>query len=74
MSKPLDTFAGKTALVTGAVSGLGFGIAQALAAEGVNLALGYRSETDRETAARWFRATGEVSGSPVESSHACDAS
>ena len=55
MSKPLDTFAGKTALVTGAASGLGFGIAQALAAEGVKLALGYRSETDREAAARWFR-------------------
>ena len=34
MSKPLDSFAGKTALVTGAVSGLGFGIAQALAARG----------------------------------------
>ena len=55
MSKPLDTFAGKTALVTGAASGLGFGIAQALAGEGVRLALGYRSETDREAAARWFR-------------------
>src|ERR1700704_211059 len=55
MSKPLDSFAGKTALVTGAVSGLGFGLAQALAAEGVRLALGYRSESDREAAARWFR-------------------
>ena len=55
MSKPLDSFAGKAALVTGAVSGLGFGIAQALAAEGVRLALGYRDETDREAAARWFR-------------------
>ena len=58
MSKPLDSFAGKTALVTGAVSGLGFGIAQALAGEGVRLALGYRSETDREAAARWFRDAG----------------
>lgn len=58
MSKPLDSFAGKTALVTGAVSGLGFGIAQALAAEGVRLALGYRSESDREAAARWFRDAG----------------
>ena len=55
MSKPLDSFAGKTALVTGAVSGLGFGIARALAAESVRLALGYRNEADRETAARWFR-------------------
>jgi NAD(P)-dependent dehydrogenase (short-subunit alcohol dehydrogenase family) len=58
MSKPLDSFAGKTALVTGAVSGLGFGIAQALAGEGVRLALGYRSESDREAAARWFRDAG----------------
>jgi NAD(P)-dependent dehydrogenase (short-subunit alcohol dehydrogenase family) len=58
MSKPLETFAGKTALVTGAVSGLGLGIAKALAAEGVRLALGYRSETDRENAARWFRDAG----------------
>jgi NAD(P)-dependent dehydrogenase (short-subunit alcohol dehydrogenase family) len=58
MSKPLDSFADKAALVTGAVSGLGFGIAQALAAEGVRLALGYRSEADRETAAAWFRDQG----------------
>lgn len=58
MSRPLDRFAGKTALVTGAVSGLGFGIAKALAREGVRLALGWRSETDREAAARWFRDAG----------------
>jgi NAD(P)-dependent dehydrogenase (short-subunit alcohol dehydrogenase family) len=58
MSKPLDSFAGKAALVTGAVSGLGLGIARALAAEGVRLALGYRDEGDREAAARWFRDAG----------------
>jgi NAD(P)-dependent dehydrogenase (short-subunit alcohol dehydrogenase family) len=58
MSKPFETFSGKTALVTGAVSGLGFGIAKALAAEGCRLALGYRSEADRENAARWFRDAG----------------
>ena len=58
MSRPLDTFAGKTALVTGAVSGLGFGIAKALAAEDVRLALGWRDEGDREAAARWFREAG----------------
>ena len=63
MSRPLDSFAGKTALVTGAVSGLGFGIAQARAAEGVRLALGYRSESDREAAARWFRDAGH--GDPL---------
>jgi NAD(P)-dependent dehydrogenase (short-subunit alcohol dehydrogenase family) len=58
MSRALDSFAGKAGLVTGAVSGLGFGIAKALAAKGVRLALGYRSETDREEAARWFRDNG----------------
>jgi NAD(P)-dependent dehydrogenase (short-subunit alcohol dehydrogenase family) len=60
MSKPLKHLAGRTALVTGAVSGLGFGIAKALAAEGVRLALGYRSERDREAAARWFRDEGHA--------------
>ena len=60
MSKPLDSFAGKSALVTGAVSGLGFGLAKALAGEGVRLALGYRSESDREAAARWFRDAGHA--------------
>ena len=60
MSKPLESFAGKRALVTGAVSGLGFGIAKALAAEGCRLALGYRSEADRESAARWFRDAGHA--------------
>ena len=60
MSKPLDSFRGKAALVTGAVSGLGFGIAKALAKEGVRLALGWRSEADREEAARWFRDAGHA--------------
>lgn len=58
MSKPLESFAGKTALVTGAVSGLGFGIARALAAEGLRLALGYRDEADRAAASLWFREAG----------------
>lgn len=57
MSKMTD-YAGKTALVTGAVSGLGFGIAKAFAGAGMRLALGYRNEGDREEAARWFRDAG----------------
>ncbi len=58
MSKPFEDFADKTALVTGAASGLGFGIAKAFAAAGCRLALGYRSEADREAAARWFHDAG----------------
>jgi len=45
---------GKVALVTGGVSGIGFGIARAFAAEGMRLALSYRNEAYREDAARWF--------------------
>jgi len=42
---------GKTALVLGGGRGLGFGVAQALAAEGVNLALLSRSQTTLQGAA-----------------------
>lgn len=45
---------GKVALVTGGVSGIGFGLARAFAAEGMRLALSYRNEAYREEAARWF--------------------
>lgn len=50
--------AGRTALITGAVSGLGFGIAKAFAGAGMRLALGRRNDMDREAAARWFRDAG----------------
>jgi NAD(P)-dependent dehydrogenase (short-subunit alcohol dehydrogenase family) len=46
--------AGKTAFITGGVSGIGLGIAQALAEAGAALILSYRNEAYRANAARWF--------------------
>jgi NAD(P)-dependent dehydrogenase (short-subunit alcohol dehydrogenase family) len=45
---------GKTAFITGGVSGLGLGIAQAFAAAGMSLILSYRNEAYRDQAAAWF--------------------
>jgi NAD(P)-dependent dehydrogenase (short-subunit alcohol dehydrogenase family) len=47
-------FAGKTALITGGVSGIGLGIARAFSAAGIALILTYRNEAYRDEAARWF--------------------
>ncbi|HEY2676919.1 MAG TPA: SDR family oxidoreductase [Steroidobacteraceae bacterium] len=47
-------FTGKTALITGGVSGIGFGIARAFGAAGIELILTYRDEGYRAEAARWF--------------------
>jgi NAD(P)-dependent dehydrogenase (short-subunit alcohol dehydrogenase family) len=49
---------GKTALITGGVSGIGFGIARAFANAGVDLALTYRNETYRAEAEAWFEENG----------------
>lgn len=46
---------GKTALITGGVSGIGFGIARALSNAGVDLVLTYRNEDYRTKAEDWFR-------------------
>ncbi len=46
---------GKTALITGGVSGIGFGIARAFAAADIDLVLTYRNAAYREQAAEWFR-------------------
>jgi NAD(P)-dependent dehydrogenase (short-subunit alcohol dehydrogenase family) len=45
---------GKTALITGGVSGIGFGIARAFANAGVELVLTYRNENYRDQAEAWF--------------------
>jgi NAD(P)-dependent dehydrogenase (short-subunit alcohol dehydrogenase family) len=45
---------GRTALITGGVSGIGFGIARAFSAAGIDLILTYRDEGYRTQAARWF--------------------
>jgi NAD(P)-dependent dehydrogenase (short-subunit alcohol dehydrogenase family) len=45
---------GKTAFITGGVSGIGFGMARAFSNAGMRLALSYRNEAYREEAAKWF--------------------
>lgn len=49
---------GKTALITGGVSGLGLGIAKVFARAGMTLVLTYRNEDYRAAAAAWFAAQG----------------
>ncbi|NBC36568.1 SDR family NAD(P)-dependent oxidoreductase [Novosphingobium sp. FSY-8] len=51
-------WAGRVAFVSGGVSGLGFGIARALAEAGMRLALSYRNEDYRSKAAAWFAQNG----------------
>ncbi len=46
---------GKTALITGGVSGIGFGIARAFRAAGIDLILTYRNEEYRIEAETWFK-------------------
>jgi NAD(P)-dependent dehydrogenase (short-subunit alcohol dehydrogenase family) len=45
---------GKTAFITGGVSGIGFGIARAFSDAGMDLILSYRNDTYRAEAERWF--------------------
>ncbi len=48
------TWQGKTAFITGGVSGIGFGIARAFSNAGMDLILSYRNEAYRAEAERWF--------------------
>lgn len=45
---------GKTAFITGGVSGIGFGIARAFAEADMDLILSYRNEDYRAEAEAWF--------------------
>jgi NAD(P)-dependent dehydrogenase (short-subunit alcohol dehydrogenase family) len=45
---------GKSALITGGVSGIGFGIARAFCAAGIQLILTYRNDSYRREAETWF--------------------
>lgn len=47
-------WSGQVAFVTGGVTGIGLGVAQALSDAGLRLALSYRNEAHRELTARWF--------------------
>ena len=51
---------GKRALITGGVTGIGFGIARAFWDAGMDLVLTYRNAADREAAAAWFAARGRA--------------
>lgn len=49
---------GRVAFITGAVTGIGLGVAQAFADAGMRLALSYRNEDDKAKAAEWFESKG----------------
>lgn len=49
---------GRVAFITGAVTGIGLGVAQAFADAGMKLALSYRNEDDRAATAQWFAQKG----------------
>ncbi len=53
-----EQWAGRVAFVTGAVTGIGLGVAQAFADAGMSLALSYRNEDDKARTAQWFAAKG----------------
>ncbi|WEK45760.1 MAG: SDR family NAD(P)-dependent oxidoreductase [Candidatus Andeanibacterium colombiense] len=58
MSTPASAWAGRVAFITGAVTGIGLGIAQAFADAGMRLALSYRNEDDKARTEEWFSQKG----------------
>ncbi|MCP5395407.1 MAG: SDR family oxidoreductase [Sphingomonadaceae bacterium] len=53
-----DEWRGRVAFITGAVTGIGLGVAQAFADAGMRLALSYRNEDDKARTEEWFAAKG----------------
>ena len=51
---------GKTAFITGGVSGIGLGLAQAFSNAGMDLILTYRNDAHRVAAERWFAERGRA--------------
>jgi len=62
----METVKGKVALISGAVSGIGLGIAKTLAGCGVKVALGYRREDHLDQAMQWFVQRPETEVLPVK--------
>jgi len=58
MSNQQRAWEGRVAFITGAVTGIGLGVAQAFADAGMRLALSYRNEDDKARAAEWFAQKG----------------
>ena len=58
MSNADRPWEGRVAFITGAVTGIGLGVAQAFADAGMRLALSYRNEDDKNRVAEWFKAKG----------------
>ncbi|KUR72991.1 short-chain dehydrogenase [Novosphingobium fuchskuhlense] len=52
------SFQGQVAFITGGVTGIGLGVAQAFSDAGLRLALSYRNEDHRAQTAAWFAAKG----------------
>jgi NAD(P)-dependent dehydrogenase (short-subunit alcohol dehydrogenase family) len=52
------SFRGQVAFITGGVTGIGLGIAQAFSDAGLRLALSYRNEDHRAQTEAWFKAKG----------------
>lgn len=58
MGETSEDWEGRVAFITGAVTGIGLGVAQAFADAGMRLALSYRNEEDRAATERWFAQKG----------------